>query len=152
MLIVYNPMNIMTQHWKNGDLLPKQMSRLIFHRYSAFSSSLSGVESGKICAPQRANQWADILELLNSVAFPSSTPTWLQRKKRSFLPLWSTKPGSVLPFFFPLQLPSVSSVSCLYEFQSILLLFDVRHRSKHLWCCCTYYTKNRGTQKSATEI
>lgn len=81
MLIVYNPMNNMTQHWENGNLLPKQMSRLIFYRYSAFSSTLSGVESGKVCIPQRANQWADILELLNSVAFPSSTPTWLNRIK-----------------------------------------------------------------------
>lgn len=56
MLVVYNRMNNMVQLWENGNLLSNRMSSLIFHRYSVFSSTLSGVVSGKVCIPQGANQ------------------------------------------------------------------------------------------------
>ena len=56
MSVVYNPMNNKVQLWENGNLLSNRMSSLIFHRYSVLISTLSGVESGKVCIPQGANQ------------------------------------------------------------------------------------------------
>lgn len=151
MLLVQHLMNNMAKYCENGHLLSNQMSRLIFHRYSVFCSTLSGAESGKVCTPQRTNQWTDTLELLNLVAFPSSTPTWLQQKQNPPF-FWGAQ--NLVQFCHSSFHLVAFCILCFLPLRSpVHLSFNRCDASqKNPSCCCTYYTKNRDTQKNATEI
>lgn len=150
MLLVQHLKNNTAKHCENGHLLPNQMSRLIFHTYSVFCSTLSGAESGKVCIPQRSNQWADTLEPLNSVAFPSSTRTWLPQKQN---PHFLCGAQSLVQFCHSsFHLVAFYILCFLLLRRPVHLSFNWWYASQKYPSCCTYYTKNRDTQKSATEI